>query len=65
LEISRDEDSFKRLNLDARTPKLMVRRTARDACKAPRKLGKMPPLDMMVAVNVEERELLVETRQLW
>jgi hypothetical protein len=46
FEISRADGSLRRLHLEAIAPQLMVRRTARDACRAPRKLGKMP-LDIL------------------
>lgn len=42
LLISLAEDDLRRLNLAAPAPYPMVRRTARDACTAPRKLGKIP-----------------------
>lgn len=46
FEISLDEDSFKRLYLEAIAPYPIVSSTATEACNAPTKLGRMP-LDIM------------------
>ncbi len=53
LEMSLEDDSFKRLNLDATAPYPIVSNTARDACRAPRKLVKIP-CDIVLLNAVEE-----------
>jgi len=54
FDMSLDEDSFKRLNLEATAPYPIVSNTARDACRAPRKLAKM--LSDMVSFRGDDSE---------
>lgn len=51
FEMSREDDSFNKFHREAIAPDEMVRSTAKEASRAPTKLGRMP-LDIVESVQL-------------